>query len=72
MVVRERLVIDNDCIAHSIHVYYSAIHDYCFDQSYCNYAITGKECTNSKAGRYDPKYRYFDIELTIFRIDSNF
>ena len=25
-----------------------------------------------KAGRYDPKYRYFDIELTIFRIDSNF
>ena len=36
VVVRERLVIDNDCIAHSMHVYYSAIHDYCFDQSYCN------------------------------------
>ena len=26
----------------------------------------------NKAGRYDPKYQYFNNELTIFRIDSNF
>ena len=31
VVVRERLLIDNDCIAHNMHVYYSAVHDYCFD-----------------------------------------